>query len=110
MMTSTFTASLRHAAGFSPHAHVPGPPAQRDSRTGGPPSQLHHRERAASEERVFAFFSPRSAADAACVAEYGDLETRFFDLVDALNAQPVELAHPPPDGGRMSALRSTATT
>ena len=64
-----------------------------------PPQVNFITESAASEERVFAAFFAACAADEACVAEYGDLETRFFDLVDALNAEPVELRVLHPDGG-----------
>jgi pimeloyl-ACP methyl ester carboxylesterase len=44
-----------------------------------------------SAQRAFNLLFNRCAADAACNAAYPDLETRFYRLVDALNAAPLIL-------------------
>lgn len=43
----------------------------------------------ANVQRAFSLLFARCAADAACNAAYPDLETRFYQLVDVLNAEPL---------------------
>lgn len=64
-----------------------------------PPQINFITEAAASEERVFSAFFAACAADERCTAQYGDLEARFFALVDQLNEFPVDMRVLHPDTG-----------
>ena len=57
-------------------------------------------ETAASEDRVFAEVFAACASDAACTAQYPDLETRFYEVVRQLDAAPITLTITNPDTGR----------
>jgi pimeloyl-ACP methyl ester carboxylesterase len=53
-----------------------------------PPSVNQVEDRAANTERAFRELFDGCAADAACAAAFPNLETRFYDLVAALNTSP----------------------
>jgi len=57
-------------------------------------------ETAASQDRVFAEVFAACASDAACAAQYPDLETRFYEVVRQLDAAPITLTITDPGTGR----------
>ena len=60
-----------------------------------------------NQQRVFDEFFASCDASVACSVEYPHLQTRFFELVSALNAEPAELTLTHPDTGkRFAALLS----
>ncbi|MBX3055435.1 MAG: alpha/beta fold hydrolase [Anaerolineae bacterium] len=54
-----------------------------------PPQVDAYAAAGANAQRAFSLLFARCAADAACNAAYPDLETHFYQLVDALNAEPL---------------------
>ncbi|MCB0171621.1 MAG: alpha/beta fold hydrolase [Anaerolineae bacterium] len=60
--------------------------------------------------RLFDQFFQACAADETCQAEYPDLETRFFAVVDQLNEQPTTLTIADPDTGQHYDVRLDGDT
>lgn len=72
-----------------------------------PPQVNFITEVAASEERVFAAFFQACAEDEECRAMYGDLEARFFALVDELNTRPTTVTLLDPTSGERTLMTFT---